>query len=113
MQAVVIRAKDGIPYLPNTTNVKSGEEGAFHIAAHGGPWHLYEAIRASTYNTEDPDEADFVYVYDHCLYMQWLAQVGKAKPFCVVVLRLGTFDCHSIHRISRIRRPPVIFAIYP
>ena len=105
MQAVVIRAKDGIPYLPNTTNVKSGEEGAFHIAAHGGPWHLYEAIRASTYNTEDPDEADFVYVYDHCLYMQWLAQVGKAKPFCVVVLRLGTFDCHSIHRTNRIRRP--------
>ena len=80
MQAVVIRAKDGIPYLPNTTNVKSGEEGAFHIAAHGGPWHLYEAIRTSIYHTEDPEEADFVYVYDYCLYMQWLGQVGNAEP---------------------------------
>ena len=96
MQAVVIHPANGIPFLPNTTFVKSGEEGPFHLAAHGGPWHLYEAIRASTYNTEDPDEADFVYVYDHCLYMQWLAQVGKAKPFGIFVLILGSFVWHGL-----------------
>ena len=46
------------------------------IAAHSGPWHLRQTIRGSMHYTTNMEEADIVYVYDHCYYMRWLGQVG-------------------------------------
>ena len=49
----------------------------YALAQHSGPWHLREAIAGSKYVTADMDQADIVYVYDHCYYMLWLAQVAS------------------------------------
>lgn len=74
-QAIKIDPRNGIPYLPGSPRFGADDGLPFNLAAHGGPWHLHEAIRTSKYFTSNVDTADIVYVYDHCLYIQWLAQV--------------------------------------
>ena len=75
-QDIKIDPMNGIPFLPDAWQVKHVEKGApIAIAAHSGPWHLRQTIRGSTHHTTDMDEADIIYVYDHCYYMRWLAQV--------------------------------------
>ena len=55
---------------------RPGEWHPYALAQHSGPWHLREAIAGSRYMTTDMEQADIVYVYDHCYYMLWLAQVA-------------------------------------
>ena len=76
LQDIKIDPMNGIPFLPDAWQVKHVEKGApIAIAAHSGPWHVRQTIRGSTHHTTDMDEADIIYVYDHCYYMRWLAQV--------------------------------------
>lgn len=71
---------NGIPFLPGAWQVKHVEVGApIAIAAHSGPWHLRQTIRGSVHYTTNMDEADIVFVYDHCYYMRWLGQV-RSRP---------------------------------
>lgn len=71
---------NGIPFLPGAWQVKHVEVGApIAIAAHSGPWHLRQTIRGSVHYTTSMDEADIVFVYDHCYYMRWLGQV-RSRP---------------------------------
>lgn len=75
-QDVKIDPRNGIPFLPEAPGLKYLEKGApISMAAHGGPWHLREAILSSNYATDDLNAADIVFVYDHCYYMRWLGQV--------------------------------------
>lgn len=81
VQDIKIDPMNGIPFLPDAWQVKHVEKGApIAIAAHSGPWHLRQTIRGSAHHTTDMDEADIIYVYDHCYYMRWLAQVLHSLP---------------------------------
>ena len=79
-QDIKIDPMNGIPFLPGAWQVKHVEVGApIAIAAHSGPWHLRQTIRGSVHYTTNMDEADIVFVYDHCYYMRWLGQV-RSRP---------------------------------
>ncbi|CAK0784428.1 hypothetical protein CVIRNUC_007632 [Coccomyxa viridis] len=74
---------NGIPYLLDSPKFKAEEGLPYALAQHSGPWHLREAIAGSKYVTADMEQADIIYVYDHCYYMLWLAQVhtkGRKMP---------------------------------
>ena len=78
LQDVKVDPGNGIPFLPDAPGLLYLAKGApIELAAHGGPWHLHEAIRQSPYVTKDMDEADIIYVYDFCYYARWLGQVGS------------------------------------
>lgn len=76
MQDVKIDPGNGIPYLLDHIGFKAEDSLPYALAQHSGPWHLMQAINTSRYVAADMDAADIVYVYDHCYYMLWLAQVG-------------------------------------
>ena len=103
-QDIKIDPMNGIPFLPDAWQVKHVEKGApIAIAAHSGPWHLRQTIRGSTHHTTDMDEADIIYVYDHCYYMRWLAQVLHSLcaqsqallEWCCAVLGRWSFQTES------------------
>jgi hypothetical protein len=75
LQDLKIDPGNGIPYLLSHTAFRMEDSLPYALAQHSGPWHLREAIRSSNYVTDDINAADVIYVYDHCYYMMWLAQV--------------------------------------
>ena len=91
---------NGIPFLPGAWQVKhvEGKGAPIAIAAHSGPWHLRQTIRGSVHYTTDMEEADIIYVYDHCYYMRWLGQVRlpiSARVCLRVLLHWTKAACHS------------------
>ena len=66
---------NGIPYLLDHIGFKVADGLPYTLAQHSGPWHLMHAINNSRYVTTDMEAADVIYVYDHCYYVLWLAQV--------------------------------------
>ena len=74
-QDMKIDPKNGIPYELDHIGFRKEDTLPYALAQHSGPWHLKEAIQNSNHVSTDMDTADFIYVYDHCYYMLWLAQV--------------------------------------
>ena len=74
-QDVKIDPGNGIPYLPDHVGFTATESLPYPLAQHSGPWHIMQAINNSRHVTQDIEAADVIYVYDHCYYMLWLAQV--------------------------------------
>lgn len=81
-----IDPKNGIPYELDHISFKQEDSLPYALAQHSGPWHLREAVQNSNYVTNDMEAADVIYVYDHCYYMRWLAQV-RTPPSQEPVLR--------------------------
>lgn len=75
-----IDPKNGIPYELDHIGFRKEDTLPYALAQHSGPWHLKEAIQASNHVSADMDKADIIYVYDHCYYMLWLAQVHPSHP---------------------------------
>ncbi|BDA44690.1 hypothetical protein COCOBI_06-1680 [Coccomyxa sp. Obi] len=83
MKDMKIDPKNGIPYMLDHVGFRQEDTLPYALAQHSGPWHLKEAIQSSNHVTTDMDKADIIYVYDHCYYMLWLAQVhtrGRKMP---------------------------------
>ncbi len=89
VQDIKIDPMNGIPFLPGAWQVKhvEGNGAPIAIAAHSGPWHLRQTIRGSVHYTTNMDEADIVYVYDHCYYMRWLGQVCTSLRSAILALK--------------------------
>lgn len=88
-QDMKIDPKNGIPYELDHIGFRLEDSLPYALATHSGPWHLREAIQSSNHVSADMETADVIYVYDHCYYMMWLAQVRRSIS--------GTFDFASAH----------------
>lgn len=101
VQDLKIDPGNGIPYLLDHIGFKVEDGLPYALAQHSGPWHLREAIRHSDYVTDDMEAADIIYVYDHCYYMLWLAQVRTLPPCAASMsVQLITFITSVVKRPS-------------